>query len=133
MIIDSRYQVLETLGRGVWGTAYKVQDIRTDQIYTLKLFENLDAETLYEKFTPEEMHVMSQLVQPHLSPVITFGNMNKHIYYIREFSGGVPLNNFVYKNNRLDLLYDIIVQCLYALDALHTHKLYHENDREKSG
>ncbi|MCL1827388.1 MAG: serine/threonine-protein kinase, partial [Candidatus Cloacimonetes bacterium] len=127
MIIDSRYQVIKELGRGVWGTAYQVLDNRTDHTYALKLFEQLDSQTLYEKFSAEDMHIISQLVHPNLSQVISFGNLEKHIYYIREFSQAQPLNTFVYKNNRVEILYDIIVQCLYALDALHSRKLYHEN------
>lgn len=127
MIIDSRYKVLEQLGVGVWATVYKVVDSRTGNLCTLKLFQHLDAQTLYEKFSAEEMHHITRLEHPNLVPVITFGNMGKHIYCVSEYYNGKSLQNFKFKLNRIDLFYDLIVQVCYALHALHLQKIYHKD------
>ena len=127
MIIDSRYKVLEQLGTGIWATVYKVVDSRTGSLCTLKLFQHLDAHTLYEKFSAEEMHHITRLEHPNLVPVITFGNMGKHIYSVSQYYKGKSLQNFKFKINRLNLFYDLIIQCLYALNALHSQKIYHKD------
>ena len=99
MIIDSRYKVLEQLGTGIWATVYKVVDSRTGNLCTLKLFQHLDAHTLYEKFSAEEMHHITRLEHPNLVPVITFGNMGKHIYSVSQYYKGKSLQNFKFKIN----------------------------------
>lgn len=127
MIIDSRYKVLEQLGTGAWANVYRVVDIRTGQIYSLKLFQNIDAHTLYEKFTAEEMHQITKFKHPNLLQVVSFGNMDKHIYYLAEYYPGKTLRNIKYKSSRLELLYDIIVQIVYALDTLHSQDIIHKD------
>ena len=127
MIIDSRYKVLEQLGTGVWATVYKVVDSRTGNLRTLKLFQHLDAHTLYEKFTAEDMHHITSLEHPNLVPVITFGNMGKHIYCVSDYYDGKNLHNYKFKLNKIDLLYDMIVQIVYALHALHLQKIFHKD------
>jgi len=127
MIINSRYTVIEQIGSGVWANVYKVLDNRTGKYYALKLFLHLDAETLYEKFSAYDMYQITHLNHPNLVPVITFGNMGKHIYYIYELTKGQNLQNFRLKMNKLHIFYDMIVQCLYALQALHSQKIYHQD------
>ena len=126
MIIDSRYKITEKLGSGNWATVYKVIDIRTNNHCILKSFQQLSSSTIYEKFSAEEMHLITRLEHPNLVPVISFGNDKDHIYYVREYYEGSTLQNYKFKLNQLDQFYDLVVQCLYALDALHTHKIYHK-------
>ena len=127
MIIDSRYEVIEQLGIGVWATVYKVLDLRTNKIHALKLFQKLDAQSMYEKFSAEDMYHITQIEHPNIIPVTNFGNYGKHIYYISEFFEGKTLSNFVFKKFNLELLYDIIVQVCYALNALHLHNIIHKD------
>jgi signal transduction histidine kinase/serine/threonine protein kinase/Tfp pilus assembly protein PilF len=127
MIIDSRYQVLESLGTGLWATVYKVEDIRTGNIYALKFFQQLDANDLYEKFTPEDMHHITQIEHPNLVHVVDFGNVGNHIYYIYHYSEGQSLKSYKFKPSNIELLYDIVVQICYALHALHTQDIIHKD------
>ncbi len=127
MIIDSRYKVIEQLGVGAWAAVYKVSDIRTGLIYSLKLFQNIDAQSLYEKFTAEEMHQITKFKHPNLLQVVSFGNMDKHIYYLAEYYPGKTLRNFKFKSSRIELLYDIIAQIIYALDTLHSQDILHKD------
>ncbi len=127
MIIDSRYEVIERMGTGLWATVYKVQDIRTGNIYALKLFHKLDSESFYERFSAEDMHHITKLEHPNLLQVVNFGNMGKHIYYLSEFCGGRSLSTFKFKKYNIELLYDIIVQICYALNALHLQDIVHKD------
>ncbi|HPR17171.1 MAG TPA: serine/threonine-protein kinase, partial [Candidatus Cloacimonadota bacterium] len=127
MIIDSRYKVIKKIGAGLWATVFIVEDLRTGQIYALKLFQMLDAEKLYEKFSAEDMHHITKLQHPNLIHVSDFGNFGKHIYYLSEYFEGKTLSSFKFNRTNLDLLYDITVQICYALSALHSQDIIHHD------
>ncbi|MCK4694978.1 MAG: protein kinase, partial [Candidatus Cloacimonetes bacterium] len=127
MIIDSRYEVIEELGSGVWAIVYKVKDIRTNKIHALKLFQKINATSLYEKFSPENMHHITKIQHPNLIHVSNFGNFGEHIYYLSDYCQGKTLANFKLKASNLELLYDIIVQICYGLNALHSQNIIHKD------
>ncbi len=127
MIIDSRYKVVEELLVGLWATLYKVKDIRTNKIYSLRLFHTLDAKSLYEKFSAENMHHITKIQHPNLLHVLDFGNFGEHIYYISENFEGKTLIDFKFKSSNLEFLYDIVVQICFALNALHSQKIIHQD------
>jgi serine/threonine protein kinase/signal transduction histidine kinase/Tfp pilus assembly protein PilF len=127
MIIDSRYNVLERLGTGFWATVYKVEDIRTNKIYALKLFHNIAPKKLYEKFSAEDMHKIARLRHPNLIHIYDFGIDGKHIYFLSEFIQGRSLRFYNFKPYHLDFFYDIVVQICYALNALHKQGIVHKD------
>jgi len=127
MYIDHRYEVLEILGTGTWAQVYKVRDIRTDRLYSLKLFRYISSEDLYAKFSAEEMHRITMIDHPNLSHIEDFGHVADHIYYISEFFEGSSLVNFQFSKGRVDQIYNLVVQCAYALHALHTQNILHKD------
>ncbi len=127
MIIDSRYKVIKELGSGLWANVFKVRDTRTKKIFALKLFQKLDAKSLYEKFSAEDMHHITKIQHPNLVHVSDFGNFGKHIYYLSEFYQGKTLRNYKFRKTNLELLYDITVQVCYALNALHSQSIIHKD------
>ncbi|MFC1888027.1 tetratricopeptide repeat protein, partial [Candidatus Cloacimonadota bacterium] len=126
-IIDSRYKVIEELGSGLWGVVYKVRDIRTGKISALKLFKHLDTKSLYERFSAEQMHHITKIKHSNLVPVLDFGNFGKHVYYLRDYAKGNTLSAFKFNITNLDILYDIIVQICYGLNALHSQNIVHQD------
>lgn len=127
MIIDHRYEVIESLGTGTWGDVYKVIDKRSNNVYALKLFKYLSSEQMYEKFSAEEMHRIIRIEHPNLANVLDFGHVRDHIYFISEYYDGMPLKHFKFRKSQLELFYDITVQICYALDALHTQDILHKD------
>ncbi len=127
MYIDHRYEVLESLGSGSWANVFKVRDIRTDNIYTLKLFQYLSSQDLYSHFSAEEMHHITKIEHPNLSHVVDFGHVGDHIYYISEFFEGKTLANFRFGKTKVNQIFDIAVQICYALHALHTQNILHKD------
>ena len=75
MIIDHRYEVLESLGSGAWSNVYKVIDRRTDKVLALKLFQYISSSDLYNKFSAEEMHHITKIEHPNLVHVLDFGHV----------------------------------------------------------
>ena len=104
-----------------------MHDIRTDKIYTLKLFQYISSEELYSRFSAEEMHRITKLEHPNLSRVVDFGHIGDHIYFTSEYFDGKPLSHFKFSKNRINLIYDIAIQISYALNALHTQNIIHKD------
>src|SRR5690554_2282752 len=127
MIIDSRYQVIERLGMGAWAIVYKVRDLRTDKVFALKVFQKLDAESIYEKFSAEDMFLITQIDHPNLIKVLNFGNSERHIYYLSEYYEGKTLSDFIFTSANINDLYNIIVQVCYGLDELHRLNIVHKD------
>lgn len=127
MYIDHRYEVLESLGTGTWAKVFKVRDIRSGELYTLKLFQYLSSEDLYARFSAEEMHHITKIEHPNLIHVVDFGHVGDHIYYISEFFEGSTLTNYRFSKSKIDQIYDLVVQCAYALHALHTQNILHKD------
>lgn len=127
MFIDHRYEVLESLGTGSWANVFKVRDVRTGNLYTLKLFQYLSSEGLYQHFKARDMHHITKIEHPNLSHVVDFGHVGDHIYFISDFFDGASLSNFRFSKNKISSLYNIIVQICYALNALHTQNILHND------
>ncbi|MBW6515239.1 MAG: protein kinase [Candidatus Cloacimonetes bacterium] len=127
MIIDSRYKVIERLGMGAWAIVYQVKDLRTDKIYALKVFQKLDSQSIYEKFSAEDMFLITQIEHPNLIKVLNFGNSDKHIYYLSEYYEGKTLSQFNFNSSSISDLYKIIVQTCYGLDELHRLNIVHKD------
>ncbi|MFO7660529.1 MAG: protein kinase, partial [Candidatus Cloacimonadaceae bacterium] len=127
MIIDHRYEVLESLGSGAWSNVYKVRDKRTGKLYTLKLFQYLSSRDLYGKFSAEDMHHITKIEHPNLAHVADFGHVGDHIYTLTEYYEGSSLKNYRFKKSQIEFFYDIIVKIAYALQALHEQDILHKD------
>ena len=127
MYIDHRYEVLESLGSGSWANVFKVRDIRTDQLYTLKLFQYLSSEELYRHFSAEDMHHITKIEHPNLAHVVDFGHVGDHVYFISEYFEGKTLSSFRFNKSRISTIYDIVAQICYALHSLHNQKILHKD------
>lgn len=127
MIIDSRYKVLERLGMGAWAVVYRVQDLRTGKEYALKIFQRLDSQSIYEKFSAEDMFLITQINHPNLIKVINFGNSDKHIYYLSDYYEGKTLSQFNFSQTNIKDFYRLIVQICYGLDELHRQDIIHKD------
>lgn len=127
MYIDHRYEVIESLGSGSWANVYKVRDIRQDKIYSLKLFQYLSSEELFKHFSAEDMHHITQIDHPNLAHVVDFGHVGDHIYFISEFFDGRTLSHLRFSKNRVSIIYDVVVQICYALNALHSQDILHKD------
>jgi len=127
MIIDHRYEVIESIGSGAWSNVYKVVDKRTGKLFTLKLYQYLSSADFYERFSAEEMHHITQIEHPNLGHITDFGHVGDHIYSLTEYYDGEPLSTYKFKKSQLEILYSIIVQITYALEALHVQDIIHKD------
>ncbi len=127
MFIDHRYEVLESLGSGAWANIYKVRDVRTNNLYTLKLFQYLSSDQFYANFKAADMHHITKIEHPNLNRVVDFGHVGDHVYCLSDYFAGVSLSNYRWSRNKITQLYDLLIQIAYALDALHTQNILHRD------
>ncbi len=127
MIIDHRYEVIESFGSGAWSNVYKVKDIRSNNLFTIKLFQYLSSADFYSRMRAEDMHHITKISHPNLSKIVDFGHVGDHIYTLAEYYDGISLANFKFRKSQLRLLYDIIIQITYALDELHEQDIIHKD------
>ena len=127
MIIDTHYKVIKKLGEGLWASVYIVKDLRTNNQYALKIYQNLDPISLYEGFSAEKMHHITKIQHENLVRVVDFGNFEGSVYQLSDYYEGRTLNELKFNKGNIDLLYDLLVQICYGLNALHNQNIVHQD------
>lgn len=127
--IDSRYQVLRTIGSGGMGVVYLVVDTRrSNQIIALKTLRSIEDETAIENFRTEFRNIRGVL-HPHIPEMFDFGTLpgdSKGYYFTTEFVDGKPLDQLA-KQWTPDQLRIVLVSLCRALSFLHSRSLLHRD------
>ena len=133
--IAGRYDVVQRLGAGAFGTVYKAKDKvlgRMVAIKTIRL-EGLAAqgaslEELLERFN-REARVSAQLKHPNIVTVYDVGNSDGMTYLAMEFIDGVGLDRLIANEGRLPVERAALIasQVADGLDFAHRHSVVHRD------
>ncbi|MCB1059878.1 MAG: serine/threonine protein kinase [Calditrichaeota bacterium] len=127
--IDSRYQILRTIGVGGMGVVYLVVDnVRGNQIMALKTLKAVQDEAAIESFRSEFRNIRG-VVHPHIPEMFDFGALPREqggYYFTSEFVDGKPLDKLI-KEWHPDQLRTVLVSLCRALAFLHSRGLLHRD------
>jgi serine/threonine protein kinase len=133
--IAGRYQVIQRLGAGAFGTVYKAKDKILGRVLAIKTIrlEGLAAqgaslEELLDRFT-REAQVSAQLKHPNIVTIYDIGDADGLSYLAMEFIDGVGLDRVIANEGRLSIERAAMLgaQVADALDFAHRNHVVHRD------
>lgn len=95
-----KYEILDTIGSGGFGSVYLAQDIWIDKKVAIKV-PHRQGENV-EKLL-QEPRLLAQLNHPNIVGVITAEMLNDVFFIVMEYVEGTSLENYLRKHKRLEL------------------------------
>ena len=122
------YDNLKKMGKGTFGTVYKVMHKQTGVIRAMKV---ISKKKLKYGFTDEdimqEIDILTKLEHPHIIKVFEFYNYDKHYYIINEFCNEGDLSEKLTKLRKFPEFFVkiLMVQIFNAVLYLHSKCVFH--------
>ncbi len=126
-LIALHYEFKEKIGTGSFGTVYRVEDIATNNIFAIKLFDKIPIEDIREKMNPKVMREITKMSHPNLIKIYDYGIYQDSLYLLSEFYKSKGLQYFHLTNKNKPDFFELITQICYALNHLHTHNIIHKD------
>ncbi|HWN66040.1 MAG TPA: serine/threonine-protein kinase, partial [Haliangium sp.] len=129
-VIESRYHVLEIVGRGGMGVVYKVEHLRMGKVAAMKVLHpeySRDAE-VEERFR-REAEAVSRLTHPNTVQVFDFGTASGALYLIMEYVRGPDLNTLIKRDGPMpfERAAPMLAQICAALAEAHALGVVHRD------
>lgn len=129
-IIDGKYKVLRTLGKGGGGTVYVCFDEVMNREVAVKILNDDIASFTNAKRFRAEAQALSLCKHPNVVPILHFGTTpDSHPYYVMEYIDGVSLASEIERNGPLvpKRFASICLDILSALCVAHRNGLVHRD------
>ena len=129
---EDNYKIINKLGKGSFGSVYKVKNKITGEIRAMKIIKNVSINdhdgTANEKFL-KEIQVLKELEHPNIIKIFEYYIDNKYHYIITELLTGGELYETILKFQKFNerkAAY-IMKQILSALNYLHLKGIVHRD------
>ncbi|MBK8479638.1 MAG: serine/threonine protein kinase [Proteobacteria bacterium] len=129
-VIDSRYRVIERIGRGGMGSVYKVEHVRMGKIAALKLLHReLGQEPAVAARFRQEAEAISRLNHPNIVQVFDFGQIGDTLYLVMEYLSGENLGVLLRRQGAWPLArcVRVLAQVCDALSEAHATGIIHRD------
>lgn len=122
-IIANKYQLIENINTGSFGTVYKAENIRTKEMVAIK-FEN---KTNNLKSLKNEAKIYQYLANINGFPQLKyFGTTNDENYLVTELLGK-SLQSIILKKMPPNIIINIGIQMIQRIEALHNKYMLHRD------
>lgn len=124
-----KYEILEQIGTGGFGTVYKAKDTigRTVALKVLKPGWSEDASVI-ERFR-REAQAAGSLFHPRIATILDFDEANGRLFLVIRYVDGLPLDKLIKEKGRLDWneAVRILSQVAEGLEYAHAHGFVHRD------
>ncbi len=127
---ESRYEILEELGRGAMGVVYKARDTRLGRTVALKrLTDNLRGHPTAIAFFEREARSAAALSHPNIVVVYDAGQENGHYFITMEHLQGTTLEQILKQRGAMaaQIVASLGVQICAGLHYAHANKIIHRD------
>ena len=127
---ESRYEVLEELGRGAMGVVYKARDTRLGRVVALKrLTDNLRGHPTAIAFFEREARSAAALSHPNIVVVYDAGQEDGHYFITMEHLQGTTLEQILKTRGPMtaQIVASLGIQVCAGLHYAHTNKIIHRD------
>ena len=137
--IDSRmednYKILSELGRGGFGSVFKVQHYKTQTIYAMKVVRKINKN--YQEGNQtflQEIEILITLEHPNIIKIYEYYEDEINYYLITEYISGGELFDYIERDTAFteSKAKKIIKQILQALNYLHFNNLVHRDIKSEN-
>ncbi|CAI2387665.1 unnamed protein product [Moneuplotes crassus] len=129
------YKVLNLLGKGSFGSVYKVLSRKTRQIYVMKKICNLSTlNKAYRNAARAEVDNLKKLNHPHVIKLMTSFEENDCLYIIQEYAQNGDIHKIIKRQRDKEKkriketqLWSILYEILLGLNHMHSNNVMHRD------
>lgn len=130
-LIEAKYEILELIGSGGWGSVYKARDVKLARLVAFKVLRQ-DLASTAEKLQrfEREAKVMSSLSHPNVCLVYDYGVLaTGQPYLVLEYLAGQTLEQIIVSHGKLSATraLPLMRQTASALAAAHDMNIIHRD------
>ena len=130
----NKYNKLELIGKGSYGTVYKVEKKNNNKIYALKQLKAYKLKNTYEiNSLLNELKILCFHNSEYLLKCRDIFYDNYKINIITDFAKYSDLNNYIQKHKKKKKkiseknIWLIFIKCCYGIQYLHQHNIIHRD------
>lgn len=129
LIIGDRYQIIERIGTGGWGSVYKARHLTLSMDLAIKIVHqhHLQDELSIRRFE-QEAQLLSRVDSPHIVRIIDHG-MSPSPFIVMEYVPGISLRNWLKTQGPMppQMAIDLFLQLCEALGAAEAIHIVHRD------
>lgn len=129
VLSDKGYEIMKQVGRGGYGTVYKIKYVYLDQMYLAMKVISLSTRNRNRMINhlKKEIYIMERCPHPNIITIMDHFIINDNAFVIMEFADGGTLSNYVYKQGSLreNISHGYFVQIIKGLFYLHSCQIAH--------
>ncbi|CAG9312659.1 CDKL2_1 [Blepharisma stoltei] len=124
-----KYETIEIIGEGTYGTVFKARHKETGVYYAIKKFKESDEDQAIRKIAMREIRILKSLSHHNVVTLFEVFRRNKHLYLVFEYVENTILSELETNQNGLSQtqVKKIMYQLVSAIKYCHSHNIVHRD------